>query len=245
VFEPSQQYKVVDSFEDDQYTAPPAPQTSNDKPEATMKKEYNMEPTPMAVKEKEKYNSMQQEGKKEVESEVKQASTKKPYIPEYKYEAKNFRPPLKTPKYSPEDHPVIRVGGPEARAEYRTLEHQPQQHAGHLDHHPQHQHAGQLDIVEVHRPKQPVYDNDQEIITLPSVRRFSGNKQSYNINVKASFNPVSGDQGQNIGISKRRGELPAHRSRGRGLTGPGVNQPKVASRPANVKRRRMLIRKKN
>merc|ERR1719403_362942 len=87
VFEPSQQYKVVDSFEDDQYTAPPAPQTSNDKPEATMKKEYNMEPTPMAMNEK--YNSMQQEGKKEVESEVKQASTKKPYIPEYKYEAKN------------------------------------------------------------------------------------------------------------------------------------------------------------
>ena len=107
VFEPSQQYKAVDSFEDDQYTAP---QTSNDKPE--MKKEYNMEPTPMAMKEK--YNSMQQGGevKKEVESEVKQASTKKPYIPEYKYEAKNFRPPLKTPKYSPEDHPVIRYMPP-------------------------------------------------------------------------------------------------------------------------------------
>jgi hypothetical protein len=50
-----------------------------------------------------------------------------------------------------------------------------------------------MEVVEVQRRPQQEFDDEQEIITLsPEVKRFSGDggKQTFAVDVKASFSPI-------------------------------------------------------
>ena len=129
------------------------------------------------------------EQKLELEQEKPQ-TTKKPY----NYEKRNFREPLKEVRKDSGQHQIIRIKSP-AQAEMRP---QPKQ----LDlsgdgFRPITNPPGKLLIQEVskrvgqYQPSDVIFDNDQPLLTLDSVRPFRprSNPDNFAIDVKASFNP--------------------------------------------------------
>jgi len=63
---------------------------------------------------------------------------------------------------------------------------------------------GKMEVVEVGRQGEPiVFDNDQEIITAPQI--VKNNKNSFSIDVKASFAPQS-SRGRGGGQQLRKGK---------------------------------------
>merc|ERR1719382_948168 len=136
--------------------------------------------------------------KPEQPQSVKVASTKKPVL---QYEKKNFREPVKAQARAQRPHPLIRI-----KPKHHSASPRPQLmsdgqrgqvkgkqlHSGGFQpfRPPMNPNPGKMEVVEVGRQGEPiVFDNDQEIITAPKI--VKNNKNSFSIDVKASFAPQS------------------------------------------------------
>ena len=128
-------------------------------------------------------------------------TTRKPY----NYQKKNFREPLKQVEKNSGEHQIIRIKAKQesrARPQPKQLDipqsgFQPIAAPGPRPRARPQPQPGRLEIQEVNRrqgvyqPSDVIFDNDQPLLTLESVKPFRArsNPDSFAVDVKASFNP--------------------------------------------------------
>ena len=171
-------------------TSKPFPSFINFKPQS----EQTSEPETQARTDYKAYESEATTVKSTEQPAPTQPTTKKPY----NYQKKNFREPLKQVMKNSGEHQIIRIKTKQEAARARP---QPKQldipQSGFQPIAGPRPQPGRLEIQEVNRrqgvyqPSDVIYDNDQPLLTLDSVKPFRArsNPDSFAIDVKASFNP--------------------------------------------------------
>merc|ERR1712018_93710 len=156
--------------------------------------------------------------KPEQPQSVKVASTKKPV---FQYEKKNFREPVKSQARAQSPHPLIRIKPKHHSASPRPQLMSDGQRGGQVkgkqlhsggfqpfrpQPNPINPNPGKMEVVEVGRQGEPIiFDNEQEIITADRV--VKSNKNSFSVDVAASFAPQTSQRGRGQQAQLRKGKV--------------------------------------